>query len=145
LPAPSPCHNQPCNSRGQKQLARWRIPSKRRSLSFNISLGEPGYNVLHSHFTVKAKFHYAIQLASRSQTSLGQIPSRYPGRSHTWSQAWFSTCRKQVRAISTCRDSSNLVADRFMPYSITLVCSLAGLRPARDLVADMLASWLQAG
>ena len=34
----------------------------------------------------------------------------------------FPTCRRQDRAISTCRDSSNLVADRFE----------AGLRPARE-------------
>ena len=51
------------------------------------------------------------------------------------SQTWFLTCRRQVRAISTCRHSSNLVADRFRPYSITLSCSLACLRPARELVA----------
>jgi len=62
----------------------------------------------------------------------------------------------QVPAISTCGDSSNLVADRFRPYSTTLSCSLASRRPVRDqiplrcpacdqLVADLLASWLQAG
>jgi len=39
-------------------------------------------------------------------------------------------CRRQVRAISTCRDSSNLVADRFT----------TGLRAARKLVCDLLAS-----
>ena len=48
----------------------------------------------------------------------------------SWRQTWFPTCRRQVRAISTCRDSSNLVPDRFA----------AGLRPARELVCDMLAS-----
>ena len=46
------------------------------------------------------------------------------------SQTWFPTCRRQVRAVSTCQDRSNLVADRFMSYSITLSSSLAGLRPA---------------
>jgi len=38
------------------------------------------------------------------------------------SQTWFQTCRKQVRAILTCGDSSNLVADRLA----------AGFRPAFD-------------
>jgi len=55
-------------------------------------------------------------------------------RSKTWSQTWFPTCRRQVRAISTSRDSSNLVADRFRPYSITL--SSLQPAPARDLVAS---------
>jgi len=31
--------------------------------------------------------------------------SRSQTWSHTWSQTWFPTCRKQVRAISTCRDT----------------------------------------
>jgi len=61
-------------------------------------------------------------------------------RSQTWSQTWFPTCRRQVRAISTCRDCSNLVADRLRPYSITLSCSLSGLRSARQ-VCDQLAIW----
>jgi len=72
--------------------------------------------------------------------------------SQTWSQTWFLTCHRQVRAISTCRDSLNLVADRFRPYSTTLSCSLAGHRPVRDQIplrcpafADLLASWSQAG
>jgi len=39
---------------------------------------------------------------------------------------WFPTRRRQVPA---CR--SNLVADGFRPYSITLSWSLAGLRPAK--------------
>ena len=49
------------------------------------------------------------------------------------------------------RDSSNLVADRFRPYSITLFCSLAGRSPVRDQIplrcsaCDQLASWSQAG
>ena len=63
----------------------------------------------------KAKFHYAIQLAI-------QLAS--------WSQTWFPTRRRQVPAISACRDSSNLVADRFA----------ARVRPARELVCDLLAS-----
>jgi len=46
-------------------------------------------------------------------------------RSQIWSQTWFPTCRRT--------------------YSITLSCSLAGLRPARELVADLLASWSHAG
>ena len=58
------------------------------------------------------------------------------------SQTWFPTCRRQVRPISTCRDSSNLVVYRFRPYSITLSCSAtsspAGRRPAFELVA----SWI---
>jgi len=55
-------------------------------------------------------------------------------RSQTWSQTWFPTYRRQVQAISTCRDcsncrhSSNLFADRFGPYSITLCCLLANSR-----------------
>jgi len=57
----------------------------------------------------------------------GQIPLRASG-----SQTWFPTCRRQVRAISTCRDSSNLVTDWFAP----------GLRPARALVRELLASWI---
>jgi len=77
---------------------------------------------------VLAKFHYAIQVVD-----LVADP------------------RRQVRAISTCRDSSNLVADRFRPYSTTLSCSLAGRRPVRDQIplrcraCDQLASWSQAG
>jgi len=66
-------------------------------------------------------------------------------RSQTWSQTWYPTCRRQVRAISTCRDSSNLVADRCRPYSIALSCSLAGVRPASKLVADLLGSWTACG
>ena len=46
-------------------------------------------------------------------------------RSQTWSQTWFPTWCRQVRAISTCRDRSNLVADRFWLYSITLSFLLA--------------------
>jgi len=45
----------------------------------------------------------------------------------SWSQTWFPTCCRQVRAVSTCRDSSNLVADRFA----------AGVRPARELVREL--------
>jgi len=62
------------------------------------------------------------------------------------SQTWFPTCHGQVPAISTCRDSSNVVADRFRPYSTTLSCSLVGHRPLRDqiplrcLACDQLAS-----
>ena len=55
------------------------------------------------------------------QTGIGQIPLRYPDRK-TWSQTWFPTSRRQVQAISTCRDSLNLVADQFA----------AGFRPAFD-------------
>jgi len=36
-----------------------------------------------------------------------------------------------VRAISTYRDSSNMVADRFRPYSITLSCSIASRSATR--------------
>jgi len=60
--------------------------------------------------------------------------------------------------ISTCRDSSNLIADRSRPYSITLscsatfaswlqTCSRAGcqldsvMEFGRELVCDLLASW----
>jgi len=50
------------------------------------------------------------------------------------SQTWFPTCHRQVRVISTCRDSSILVADRFRPYSTTLSCSLAGRKPVRDQI-----------
>ena len=31
----------------------------------------------------------------------------------SWSQTWFPTCRRQARAVSTCRRSLNLIADRF--------------------------------
>ena len=57
--------------------------------------------------------------------------------SQTWSQTWCPTCRRQLRAILTCQDSSNLVADHISsnlvadwfrpPYPITLSCSLVGL------------------
>ena len=39
----------------------------------------------------------------------------------------------QIRATSTCWDSSNMVADQFKPNSITLSSSQAGWRPARKL------------
>jgi len=39
--------------------------------------------------------------------------------SRRWSQTWFPTCRRQVRAISTCRDSSNLVTDWFVSWFAT--------------------------
>ena len=45
-------------------------------------------------------------------------------RSQTWSQTWFPICRRQVRAISTCRDSSNLSATTFATRFVTR----AGLR-----------------
>ena len=140
-----------------------------------ITLGIGPHFQLHL-YCVKAKFHYAVQLASRSQISqqtsssagslagqcngIWQILLRSLGRDlarelvrelvcdllslnsimlsrlQTWSQTWFPTCHRQVRAIWTCRDSSNLVADRFRPYSTTLSCSLAGRRPVRELVAS---------
>ena len=80
------------------------------------------------------KFHYAIKLASWLAswfTSWSATCFRLNSITLSRSQTWFPTCRRQVRAISTCRDSSNLVADQFRPYSITLSCSLACLRPAR--------------
>ena len=46
------------------------------------------------------------------------------------SQTCFPTCRRQIQAILTCRGSSNLVTDRFA----------AGLQPASELLADLLAS-----
>jgi len=75
----------------------------------------------------------------------GQVPLRYLARAlaselvcdllrlnsitlSSWSQTWFPTSRRQVRAISTYRDTSNLVADWFRSYSVTLSCSLTGLR-----------------
>jgi len=82
-----------------------------------------------------------------------QIPLRYPA---IQLQTWFPTCRRQVRAISTCRDSWNLVADRFAaeagklvrellsswiapdwPNSITLSTSLAGGRPTRQPAREL--------
>jgi len=67
---------------------------------------------------VKAKFHYAIQLANQLASC---------------SQTWFLTGRRQVRAISTCPDSSKLVTDLLASRiasdrsnSITLSSSLAG-------------------
>jgi len=60
--------------------------------------------------------------------------SSYPARQLVadqlviWSQSWFPTCCRQVRAISTCRDNSNLVADQFG----------AGSRPARDLKSQVI-------
>ena len=61
----------------------------------------------------------AIQLASSSRTSLSAGRCCQP------------IC-DQVRAISTCRDSSNLSATGRKP----------GLRPARELVCDLRASWI---
>jgi len=61
------------------------------------------------------KFHYVFWLVSWSTTCF-----RLNSITLIMSQTWFPTCRRQVRAISTCRDSSNLVADWFMLYSITL-------------------------
>ena len=50
----------------------------------------------------------------------GQIQLCYPAiKLASWSQTCFPTCRRQVRAISTCRDNWNLVADLF---AIGLVC-----------------------
>jgi len=108
----------------------------------------------------KAKFSTTL-----SSSLAGRKPSNEPAREVVrelvcdllWlnsimlsrSQTWFPTCRRQVQVISTCRDSWNLVADRFRPYSIALSCSLAGRRPVRDQVplrcpaCDQLASWSQ--
>jgi len=84
---------------------------------------------------LKAKFHSAIQLANQlasvmefgisrtiklASSSLAGL--RPPG---------FRPVADRFAAISTCRDSSNLVLDRFA----------AGLRPASQLVCDQLASW----
>ena len=118
------------------------LPSqKRRRFCFHrcLSACQQDYNS-----TVNATFHYTIQLASwfascqRAGQRNGIWPiMRYPARSQQLagrsvagprpagelqSQTWFPTCYRQVRAISTCRDSSNLVANRFA----------AGLRPARE-------------
>jgi len=60
---------------------------------------------------VKAKFHYAILLAN-------QLASWFT----SWSQTWFPTCRRQVKAILTCRDSSNLV-DSVMEFGLNLYTS----------------------
>jgi len=98
---------------------------------------------------LKAKFHYAIQLASESARELvcdllvvcwrpaSELDSVMEfGLSRTiqlasrslaglrpacasWSQTWFPTCRRQVRAIWICRDSLNLAADRFHSWSAT--------------------------
>jgi len=70
-------------------------------------------------FVLSRAIQLAMQVASRSATS-----SRA-----AWSQTWFPTSRRQVRAISTCRDSSNLAADRFA----------AGLQPASDLLVSRIA------
>ena len=83
---------------------------------------------------LKAKFHYTIardlarELVRELVCDLLGLKSIMLSRSQTWSQTWFSTCHRQVRAISTCQDSSNLVADRFKPYSIMLSCSATSSR-----------------
>jgi len=63
-------------------------------------------------------------------------------RSQTWSQTSFSTCRRQFRAILTRRDSSNLIADQFRPYSITLSCSASSSRACRRPARELVASWI---
>jgi len=62
----------------------------------------------------KAKFNYAILLAN-------QLAS--------WSQTSCKPVCDHVRAMSTCRDNSNLPATGRKP----------GLRPARQVVAELLA------
>jgi len=76
--------------------------------------------------------------------------------SASWSQIWFPTCRRQVRAIepgrrrlrswsatssrSGLQPTSELRASRIArgrPNSITLSSSLAGRRPARELVRQL--------
>ena len=72
-------------------------------------------------------------------------------RSQSWSQTWFLTCHRQVRAISTCRNSSNLVADRFpagfrsafdRPATRTRNAH-AGLRPGSGQISLRYPSWSQ--
>jgi len=79
--------------------------------------------------TVKAKFHYAVQLASRSQTSSQPnsitLSSLRPARVVEQDSVMEYGLNRsdQVRAVSTCRDSSNLSATGRKP------CLRPGLRP----------------
>jgi len=88
---------------------------------------------------VRAKFHYAIMVADRPEAGrrpaaswnlayhLARYASELAGLRPASNRSATRFDRfEQVRAISTCRDSSNLVADRFE----------AGRRPASSLLAS---------
>jgi len=92
-----------------------------------------------------AKFHYVVQLASRSQTS---------SRPNSITLAGLRLAREQVcdqvRAVSTCRDSSNLSAtgrnlvcdqvcdlDSVMEFSLKKVADQLA-----NQLASQLASWI---
>jgi len=86
---------------------------------------------------------------------ISQIPLRYPASEPacalvrdlvcdllaSWSQTWFPTCHRRVRAISTCRDSSNLVADRFAAGELVAVLLASRIaRHRQNSIAVHLAS-----
>ena len=71
-------------------------------------------------------------LSGAIQLAISLLAGRRPA---SWSQISCEPVCDQVRAISTCRNSSNLSATGQKP----------GLRPARELVADMLANCQRTG
>jgi len=116
----------------------------------NVSLRPNSITLFSSRAGLRACLRPSSELDSVME--FGQISLCYPAiQLASWSQTWFSTCRRQVRAILTCRDSSNLVAagsqlfcDQLVrellaswiapvrPSSTTLSSSLTDHRPARE-------------
>jgi len=101
-----------------------------------------------THTHVKAKFHYAILVADRSEA--GRRPAASWNLAYHLARYRFrpaanrsATRFEQVRAISTCRDSSNLVADRFeakFHYAMLVADLVAGLQRAEIWPITQLAS-----
>ena len=94
-------------------------------------------NLRQSHdmpiFKLANKYH-SLTVNGLNSITLTSYPARQlvTDQLVSWSQSWFPTCCRQVRAISTCRDNSNLVADQFT----------AGSRPARDLKSQVIKLFL---
>jgi len=117
-------------SKSATGLRLWLLKAWKRQNSITLSSSRPGLRA-----DLPAGSRAGLWPASEldSVMEFDQIPLRCPAiQLAGCSQTWFSTCRRQVRAISTCWDSSNLVTDRFA----------AGLRPSRELVRELLARWI---
>jgi len=76
----------------------------------------------------------ARELARQLVCDLVWLNSIALSRSQTWSQTWFSTCRRQDLDMSRQLEPGRRPVQVIFHYAILL--AIAGLRPARDLVAS---------
>jgi len=87
---------------------------------------------------LKAKFHYAVHLSSRSQTARGQMRLRY-SQLATSSLGGLWPARELVRELLASWTKTSSACRR--PNSITLSSSLAGRRSVSDQIPSWFASW----